>query len=224
MSASTGAGPSRDDLTRTASEAVRAGVDIRAKIHDATLVALRHQRFDRHGLRDVIRAVTEGVALGAEGSRADLRQSLSEAFRGMDGAVTRMAESGRTALQQLVAAGRDLSDNDIKQALATMKQLEEDFLATAGRVADAASAKVQPELRRQLDIARETGTETGKVAAATFTNVAQRFSVASIDVSLAGLEVAGELGARFAQLASGILAGIADALAKPEPRSDKPPN
>jgi hypothetical protein len=54
------------------------------------------------------------------------------------------------------------------------------------------------------------------------TDVTQRFSIASLDVRLAGMEVAAEVGTRFAQLAGGILGGIADALAKP--RTDKKPN
>jgi hypothetical protein len=172
-------------------------------------------------MRDVVSAVTEGIALGAEQSRSDLRHSLSEAFRGMDGALTRSAEAGSAALRQFVAAGKDLSDNDLKQALATMKRLEDDFLTAASQAADAASERIRPELRRVLHAARESGTDTGRVAATAFTDVAQRFSAASIDIALAGLEIATEVGSRFAQVASGILSGIADALAKP--RSDTTP-
>ena len=61
--------PSADDIKQAASESVRAGVDIRARIHDVTLLALKSRRFDRHGMREVVRAVTEGMALGAEDSR-----------------------------------------------------------------------------------------------------------------------------------------------------------
>ena len=213
--------PSADDIKQAASESVRAGVDIRARIHDVTLLALKSRRFDRHGMREVVRAVTEGMALGAEDSRADFRQALSEAFRGMDQALTRSAEAGGTALRQLAVTGKDLSDTEIKQALATMKKLEDDFLATAGHAADAAGEKIRPELRRILATARQTGTETGKVAATSMTELSMRFSVASLDVALAGMEVAAEVGTRFAQLAGGILGGIADALA--QPRTDKKP-
>jgi Cu/Ag efflux protein CusF len=214
--------PSPDDTKRAASDSMRAGVDIRAKIHDVTLLALRNRRFDRHGMQEVVRAVTDGMALGAEQSRSDLRQALAEAFRGMDQALTRSAEAGGTALRQLALTGKDLSDTEIKQALATMKKLEDDFLATAGQAAEAASEKIRPELRRILDTARQTGTETGKMTATNMTELTQRFSVASLDVALAGMEVAAEVGTRFAQLAGGILGGIADALA--EPRPDKKPN
>jgi hypothetical protein len=43
----------------------------------------------------------------------------------------------------------------------------------------------------------------------------------SIDATVAGMEVASEFGARFANLASGILSGVADALQK-RPQPPKP--
>jgi hypothetical protein len=210
-------GLSGDEIKQAASESMRAGIDIRTKIHDVTLLALRNRRFDRRGMQEVVRAVTDGVALGADDSRADLRKALAEAFRGMDQALTRSAEAGRVALSQLVVTGRDLSDTEIRQALATMRKLEEDFLATAGQAAEAASEKVRPELRKVLDAARVSGTETGRMAATTFAELAQRFSIASLDVTLAGLEAATVVGSRFAQLAGGILSAIADVLAEPRP-------
>jgi len=210
-----------DAIRKAASDTVSGGVDIRARIHDVTLLALKSRRFDRHGIREVVQAVTGGVALGAEESRTDLRNSLAEAFRGMDEALMRSAVAGRSALRQLVATGRDLSDNEIKQALANMKRLEDDFLSTAANAASAAGAKVRPELERLLETARSNGTETGRTAASTVTELAQRFSVASLDVALAGMEVAAEVGPRFAMVAGGILSGIADALT--QPRKDSSP-
>ncbi len=202
-----------EGIKQAASESVREGVDIRARVHDVTLLALKSRRIDRHGMREIVRAVTEGIALGAEQSRGDLRQALSEAFRGLDQALTRSAEAGRAALGQLVATGRDVSDAELKQALATMKKLEDDFLSTAAHAAEAASEKVKPELQRIVDDARHTGTDTGKMVATALTEFTQRFPVASLDIALAGLEVANEVGTRFAKLTSGILGGIADALA-----------
>ena len=207
--------PPNEDIKQAASASLREGVDIRARIRDMTLLALTSGRFDRYSMREVVRAVTEGVALGAEDSRADFRKALAEAFHGMDEALTRSAEAGRAALSQFVAAGKGLSDNEIRQGLQTIKRLEDDFLSTAGTVAEAANEKVRPELSRLVETARVNGTETGKVAAATLTELALRFSAASVDMTLAGMEVAGVVGSRFAQLASGVLGGIGDALAKP---------
>jgi len=218
--AASGPQPSAEEIERAARESVKSGVDIRQRIHDLTLLALRNRRFDRHGMQEVVKAVTKGMANGAEQSQADFRQALSEAFRGMDHALTRSAEAGGGALRQLAATGKDLSDTEIKQAVAQMKHLEDDFLATAARAAEATSDRIRPELRKILETARTTGTETGRTAALGMTELGQRFTIASLDMTIAGMEVAAEVGTRFAQVASGILGGIADALAKP--RDEKP--
>jgi hypothetical protein len=206
---------SANDLRDAARQSVREGSDIRSRVHDVTLLALRGRRFDRYGMREAMSAVTEGVALGAGESRADLRASLADAFRGMDDALTQSAQAGSAALKQLVATGRDLSDNELKQALATMKRLENDFIDTVSRTASVTGERIQPELRRVLDAARVSGTDSGRMAATTMTELAQRFGAASIDVALASLDLATEVGARMAQVAGGVLSGIADALAPP---------
>ena len=214
---------SGDRIKEAASETVRQGTDIRAKVHEVTLMALRRQRFDRYGMREIVRAVTEGVALGAEKSRADMRETMSEALQGLDQALRTSAEAGYAALKQLASTGKDFSDSDLKQALANLRKLEDDFLTTVGQVADAANERVQPALREALSTARRTGTETGKQAALAMGDFAQKFSAASVDAAIAGLEVAGEFGQRFALIASGILGGLADALhAPPADKEGKP--
>ena len=219
---------SAEQTRQAASETVRQGVDIRAKVHDLTLSALRRQRFDTQGFRDVVRAVTEGVVLGAEGSRSDMRRSLADAFGGLDQAITTSAQAGQAALRQLAATGQDFSDHEFKQALANLRRIEDDFLATVELVAEGAGTKVGPELARVLDSARESGTQTGKQVATTMGEFAQRFTAASLNVGIAGMQVAGEYGTRFALLAGGILSGIADALQapdkQPQPEQKSGPN
>ncbi len=141
-----------------------------------------------------------------------MKQALSEALRGIDQALVKSAEAGAGALKQLAATGKDFSDSELKQSLANLKKLEDDFLATVSQVAEAASERVKPELRELIGNARRTGTDTGKQLASVMTEFAHRFSVASIDTTIAGLEAASEFGTRFAMLASGMLAGLAEAL------------
>ena len=149
-----------------------------------------------------------------ESSRAEVRQSLADAFRGLDEALRKSTEAGQTALRQIVATGRGFTENDLKSALSSLKRIEEDFMSTVTQVADAAGKTVQPELRAVLNEARRTGTETGRQVASTLSEFAQRASVATLDVTLAGVQVAGEFGARFALLTAGMLGGIADAIRK----------
>ncbi|MCI3950889.1 MAG: hypothetical protein K0R53_386 [Burkholderiales bacterium] len=203
---------SSEHIRDSASGSMRDGGDIYTRVHDLTLLALRSRRFDRREIREVIRAITDGITLGAEQSRADMRRSLADAFRGIDEALRKSTEAGQTALRQLAATGRGFSERELKHALADLKKLEEDFLSTVEQVAEGANEHVRPELRDVLTRARRGGTQTGRQIAGMMAEFAQRFSTASLDVALGGLEAASELSARFAQAAGGALAAIADAI------------
>ena len=192
-----------EDIRDATSESVRQGKDIRQSVHDLTLEALKSRRFDREAIRDVVRAVTEGLTHAAPGSRLGVRQTLAEGFRGMDQALTASVRAGQEALRQMAAAGRGLSENEVRQAAAGLRKIEEDFVATVREVAHSANERVRPELTEVLRQALHAGTETGRQSARLMAEFA-----------LGGLELAGEFGARFAQLAGGVLAGMADALDK----------
>ena len=132
-----------------------------------------------------------------------MRQAMGQAFRGMDEALTKSVEAGHAALRQMVATGRGISDNEVKQALAGLKKIEQDFVATVSQVASSANERVRPELEDLVKRAARAGTDTGRQAAHLMTEFA-----------FAGIELAGEFSARFAKMASGVLAGMADALEK----------
>jgi methyl-accepting chemotaxis protein len=192
-----------EEIREAATQSAKQGGDIRGRVHDLTLEALKARRFDREAIRDVVRAVTEGLSRGADGSRLGVRQTLAEGFRGMDQALSASVQAGHEALRQMVAAGRGISENELKQAAAGLRKVEEDFVATVEQVARSANERVRPELAELVRQAAHAGTETGR-----------RGARLMAEFTLGGLELAGEFGARFAQLAGGVLAGMADALDK----------
>jgi len=192
-----------DSLRKAASEAMKTGGDVARQMRDITLEALKNRRFDREGIREVVRTVTEGMAAAAPASGGSMRKVMGQAFRGMDEALTKSVEAGEAALRQMVATGRSISDNEVKQALAGLKKIEEDFVATVGQVANSANERVRPELRALVERAAHAGTETGRQTA----HLMKEFT-------FTGIELAGQFSVRFAQLASGVLAGMADALEK----------
>ena len=203
-------------LEQAAAEAVQQGTDIRGKVQDLTLSALQGRRFDRENIREVVRAVTEGAVAGAGRNRAKMREAMSEVLTGLDQALRVSAEAGHVALKELTATGRAFSDRDLKAALSNLRKIEEDFVNTVSQVADAANAQVRPELREALGNARKAGTATGKQVALAMGDFAQKFSAASFDAALTGLETANEFGQRFAKIASGVLGGLAEALRAPK--------
>jgi hypothetical protein len=182
---------------------MKAGEDVTRRVRDLTLEALKNRRFDREGIRDVVRSVTEGMASAAPASGGSVRKAMGQAFRGMDEALTRSVEAGESALRQMLATGRSISDNEVKQALAGLKKIEEDFIDTVSKVAASANERARPELRALVERATKAGTETGRQTA----HLAKEFT-------FTGMELAGQFSVKFAQMASGVLAGIADALEK----------
>ncbi len=192
-----------DSLRKAAADAMKAGEDVSRRVRDLTLEALRNRRFDREGIRETVRSVTEGMASAAPASAGSLRQAMGQAFRGMDEALTKSVEAGEQALRQLVATGRSISDHEVKEALAGLKKIEEDFVATVSKVAESANERARPELRALVERATRAGTETGRQTA----HLMKEFT-------FSGLELAGQFSVRFAQMASGVLAGMADALEK----------
>ena len=190
-------------VRQAAAEAMKAGEDVTRRVRDLTLEALKNRRFDREGIRDVVRSVTEGMASAAPASGGSMRKAMGQAFRGMDEALTRSVEAGESALRQMVATGRSISDNEVKQALAGLKKIEEDFIDTVSKVAASANERARPELRALVERATKAGTETGRQTA----HLMKEFT-------FTGMELAGQFSVKFAQMASGVLAGIADALEK----------
>jgi hypothetical protein len=194
---------SSDSIRQAARESIKAGEDVTRRVRDLTLDALKNRRFDREGIREVVRAVTEGMAAAAPASGGSIRHAMGQAFRGMDEALTKSVQAGEEALRQLVATGRGITDNEVKQALAGLKKIEEDFVATVSQVADSANERARPELRELVRRATHAGTETGRQTA----HLMAQFT-------FSGIELAGQFSVRFAQMASGVLAGMADALEK----------
>jgi hypothetical protein len=192
-----------DSLRKAASDAMKAGEDVTRRVRELTLAALRNRSFDREGIREVVRAVTEGMAAAAPASGGSLRQAMGQAFRGMDEALTKSVEAGESAVRQMVATGRGVADNEVKQALAGLKKIEEDFVDTVSKVAASANERARPELRALVERATQAGTETGKQTAKLMAEFA-----------FSGMELAGQFSVRFARMASGVLAGMADALEK----------
>jgi len=190
-----------ETIRQAAADSMRRGEDIRRRVHDVTLEALKNRRFDRAGIREVVRAVTEGVTRGADAGGSGVRERLGEAFRGMDEALTKSVEAGQQALRQMVATGRGFSEHELKQGVAGLKKIEHDFVETVNEVASSANERLRPELKEALRQTLHAGTETGRQSARLMAEFA-----------LTGIELAGEFSARFAQVASGLLAGMADAL------------
>ena len=199
-------------IKSAASESLRHGGNIRKKVHDLTLHALTSRRFEPGQIADVVRAMTEGITLGTAKRGGDTKRALSQAFAGLDEALTKSAEASRLALQELVSTAKNLNDTEVTQALTHLRRLEDDFLSTVSSAADSAEQKIKTELHDLVTHARRSGTATGAKVAETLGEFTSRTGSIMLDSAKAGVEKALQMSVRFTELAGGILSGMADAL------------
>jgi hypothetical protein len=212
---------SGEELRAAASASVAQGDHIRDRVRDLMLQALRARKFDYAGIRDVVRSMTEGISVGADKSGKEVRHALSEAFAGMDQAMSKVAQAGGLAMKELTERGRSFSENELKQGLENMRKMESDFLEVVRQVSKTTAGSVKSEWQDLLTHAQRTGTDTGRVVADTTREFSTRMASAMTESALAGMEAARTFGERFAALASGILQGMSEALRPDGQKSGK---
>jgi hypothetical protein len=206
--------------TKSAADAApAAGEDqpIRERVKDLTSKVLQQGRLDPEAVRDVVNAVLGRAAGSTAASGAKARELFADTVRQLDDALVKSASATHSALQQLASRGQDFTDNDLKDALVSLRKLEEDYAAAATRLAEAMSANLRREMTEIAAHAQNLGVE----ASVRVANVMGEFANA-MGAAGSGLGAVRDAGARMAMLASGVMAGIADALRdRTEAKKDK---
>jgi len=189
---------------------------IRQRVKGLTSQVLQQGRVDPEAVRDVVRAVIGRAPGNAAASGGEARELFADAVRGLDEALVKSASATHGALQQLASRGKDFTDNDLKEALVSLRKLEEDYMAAANRVAEAMSGNLRREMMDLATHAQNVGVE----ASARIANMMGEF--ASGMGATTGLATMRSASVRMALLASGVLAGVADALGdQTEAKTDK---
>jgi hypothetical protein len=178
---------------------------IRQRVKELTSRVLQQGRIDPDAVKDVVRAVIGRTPSEVAASAGDARELFADAVRGLDEALMKSAAATHSALQQLASRGKDFTDNDLKEALVSLKKLEEDYVAATNRVADAMGGNLRREMLGLAAHAQNVGVE----ASARIATVMGEFAS---NMASPGLATVRGASARTALLASGLLAGVADAL------------
>jgi hypothetical protein len=179
---------------------------IRKRVRELTSQVLQHGRVDTEAVKDVVRAVAGGSS-SAVGSGAEANEPFADAVRALGDGLKKSAAAAHDALQQLASRGKDFTDNDLKDALISLKALEEAYVAAANRVSEAMTGNLRREMLGLATHAQGIGAEASARVAGLVGEFANRMGSAA-----SGLDTMRGAGVRMALLASGVLAGIADAL------------
>jgi hypothetical protein len=179
---------------------------IRQRVKGITSQVLQQGRVDPEAVRDVVRAAISGTPDNAAASRTEVRELFADAVRGLDEALVKSTSATHGALQQLASRGKDFTDSDLKEALVSLRRLEEDYLAVANRITNAMSSSLRREMRELAVHAQKVGVEASAGVANMVGQLASGMNPASGLATMRGATV------RMTMLASGVLAGVADAL------------
>ena len=180
---------------------------IRERVRGLTNHALQQGRVDPEAVRDILRAVIGGTSDNMTISSAEARKLFADTISKVDEALVQSASATHAALQQLAARGKDFTDNDLKEALVSLRKLEQDCAAAASQIAEAMSGNLRREMMQLAAHAQNVGVE----ASARVANMMSDFA-GGVGAAAYGTTKIRDAGARMVLLASGLLAGVADAL------------
>jgi hypothetical protein len=179
---------------------------IRERVKQLTSQVLQQGRVDPEAVRDVANAVLGRTPGSTAGTDMKAREFSAEVVRQLDDALVKSASAVHGALQQLASRGQDFSDNDLKDALVSLRKLEEDYVAVSNRLTEAMSANLRREVTQIAAHAQNLGVEASVRVASMMGEFASSMGAGSALATMRGPS------ARMAVLASGVFAGIADAL------------
>ena len=190
----------------TISSATTEDQSIRERVKGLTSQVLQQGRVDPEAVRDIVRAVIGGTSATTAVNSAEARELFARAVRELDAALVKSAGAAHVALQQLAKRGKDFTDNDLKEALVSLRQLEQDYAAAASRIAEAMSGNLRREMMELAAHAQNVGVEASARVASMMGELAGGVSATP------GIATIRDASVRMALLASGVLAGVADAL------------
>jgi gas vesicle protein len=181
---------------------------VRALVLDAVL----RRNADPKALRGVLQDAVAGVGdgLGRRGEVAS--HALQEAMQGLDEAIGKSVYALQMALEEAWGQGRQFAQQDLREAADAVKDLEDDLLRTLKETADRVQGGVRDEFVRLTEHLRRTGTDTGSRVRDVLALLETRLGSAASGASMDAREAARTAASRLAEVTSGILRGLADAI------------
>lgn len=193
-----------------ARDSIHRGEDIANNVHDIVVDALKNGKMEPEDIKNVLRAVTDGAFEAASSSGQDTAEVLKKTVSGMDDALTRVAQASKLAIEEATGNVEKFSDYDLKKAMDDLEDLESLFLQTLKDVSDSGQETTRGVLDDLIKHAQQSGTTVGRTITDTSNELYKLFSSQGKDIH--PVDAARAAGASIANIASGMLAGIAESL------------
>lgn len=191
------------------------GEAVRKAVSEATLKALQGRELTLENIRKVLKTVTQAASTGVlqnASPTVDPEALLSKAIAGMDAALLQAVEANRKALQQFVDQGVGLQEERLRGALKDLEKLEDVFVSTVSKAAQAAGEQLQAPWGQVLESMQLQGTHTGAQASQAVEQLMTQTQAALRDSRMMGARAAQALMDSYSALVSGVLIGMTEGL------------
>ena len=195
----------------TASEGTADEQAIRERARKLTAQVLSGGSLDTEGVKEIVRTMSGGGPSKPPFENPQAREAFVESIRLMDAALQASSQAAHSALQTLVARGKDISDNDLKMTFAALQTLQKDYVAVTNRIAEATTGNLNRELSDLALHAQRVGADVNVRFAQMLSEFANRINSFRPD-AMPGFDSMRQYGANMTLLTSALLGGFADAL------------
>lgn len=203
----------RDEAAAAASKP-----DLRERVRDLTARALHERRMDLQELREIVGAITSGVGSGLAAHGGEMKAGLKQAVEGLDDAISSAAQKVSYTLREAADQGRAFKDNELKASLEQLRDLETQFVDTLKQTASQSGGKLKEELDTLSEHLKNSGTRTGEQVREALQQMASGVKATTEAGREKLSETASTATDRLAEVASGVLAAVSDALKRQSDR------
>lgn len=205
---------------RAARSAVSGGGNVRKRVHDLTLRAVRDNDLSFKELPGLAKEVAHGAAAGLDNAVPKSgRNVLRQVVNGLTDAVAAAAKATKATASVASERGAAFVKRDVHRTAKDLRKLEDEVLNSLRLAGRSLTGAVRAELNTIVDEARLAGTKISAAAESAREAADGRLPELGRETVDAGSRAARSAVGTILQGAGGLLEGLADAVTKSVPRN-----
>lgn len=196
------------DVKGAVRAAVKSGTDVHQQIKEITLKALTARQLDMENIKSVTETVINGINEGMTSHGDHGKEVFMQAATALDDALAIAAEASALAIEEAAAKVAEYSEHDFNDAIKDLQDREGVFLDTLEKVAKGSNQVIADIVNDFIAHSRQSGTAVGEqtlIALEALKDLPRISKDIIISSTVATTST-------LAQIASGILLGIAESL------------
>lgn len=198
----------QQDVKDAVRAAVKSGDDVHQQVKDITLKALTKRQLDMENIKSVTEAVIKGTNEGMADHGKHGKEVFMQAATALDDALATAAEASALAVEEAASKVAEYSEHDFNDAIKDIQDMEGMFIDTLEKVAKNSNQVVADIIGDFIAHTRQSGTSVGEQTLIAL-DALKDLPKISKDIIISSTVATTST---LAQIASGILLGIAESL------------